>query len=121
MTTMTEVTNRMRRTGRTGRTNLAFASLLLILAACGGSAEGAAGGDAAAAGGGMPPMPVDVDTARRGQVVDAVRATGKVEAVNSIELRPDEQGRVTEILFREGQHVAAGTPLVKIDDAMLRA
>ena len=67
-------------------------------------------------------MPVDVDTARRQQsVVDAVRATGRIEAVQAIELRPDEQGRVTALLFREGQSVAAGTPLVRIDDAMLQA
>ena len=87
--------------------------------------EGPAGGDApAAATGGppaMPPMPVDVDTARRQSVVDAVRATGRIEAVNAIELRPDEQGRITQLMFREGQSVAAGTPLVKIDDAMLKA
>src|SRR5687768_13809073 len=86
--------------------------------------EAAQEGGSAAAGGGppaMPPMPVDVDTARRQSVVDAVRATGRIEAVQAIELRPDEQGRVTAILFREGQSVAAGTPLVKIDDAMLKA
>jgi membrane fusion protein (multidrug efflux system) len=77
----------------------------------------------AAAGGpgAMPPMPVDVDTARQGDVVDAVRATGRIEAVSAVELRPDEQGRVIELLFREGQTVTQGTPLVKIDDALLRA
>ncbi len=69
----------------------------------------------------MPPMPVDVDTARVRSVVDAVRATGRIEAVNAVELRPDEQGRITAILFREGQSVARGTPLLQIDDAMLRA
>jgi membrane fusion protein (multidrug efflux system) len=66
-------------------------------------------------------MPVDVDTARREAVVDAVRATGHIEAVQAIELRPDEQGRVTQLLFREGQRVAEGEPLVKIDDEMLKA
>lgn len=84
----------------------------------GGGPEAGAGGGMA---GGMPPMPVDVDTARRETVIDAVRATGRIEAVQAVELRPDEQGRITELLFREGQAVAAGTPLVKIDDAMLRA
>lgn len=69
----------------------------------------------------MPPMPVDVDTARQGSLVDAVRATGRIESVQAIELRPDEQGRVVELLFQEGQAVAAGTPLVRIDDALLRA
>src|SRR2546422_5915188 len=50
------------------------------------------GGDAAAAGANtMPPMPVDVDTARRGSVVDAVRATGRIEAIQAVDLRPDER------------------------------
>lgn len=89
-----------------------------LLARFGGGAGGGPGGGMA---GGMPPMPVDVDTARRETVIDAVRATGRIEAVQAVELRPDEQGRITELLFREGQAVAAGTPLVKIDDAMLRA
>jgi membrane fusion protein, multidrug efflux system len=89
-----------------------------------GRGEAAQEGGQAAAGGGppaMPPMPVDVDTARRESVVDAVRATGRIEAVQAIELRPDEQGRVTALLFREGQSVSAGTALVKVDDAMLKA
>jgi membrane fusion protein, multidrug efflux system len=69
----------------------------------------------------MPPMPVDVDTARLSVVTDAVRATGHIEANQTVELRPDESGRVVQLLFREGQYVAARTPLVKIDDAMFRA
>jgi membrane fusion protein (multidrug efflux system) len=98
------------------------AGLALIFALTRGRSGAAAQGDAAAAGAGaMPPMPVDVDTARRQTIVDAVRATGRIEAVQAIELRPDEQGRVTALLFQEGQSVARGTALVRIDDAMLRA
>ncbi len=98
------------------------AGLALIFALTRGRSGAAAQGDAAAAGAGaMPPMPVDVDTARRRTLVDAVRATGRIEAVQAIDLRPDEQGRVTALLFQEGQSVARGTPLVRIDDAMLRA
>jgi membrane fusion protein (multidrug efflux system) len=102
--------------------------LIVVIVALGGRRFGLLGG--AAAGppgggggppGGMPPMPVDVDTARRGTVVDAVRATGRIEAVQAVELRPDEQGRITKLLFTEGQAVEAGTPLLKIDDAMPRA
>ena len=78
-------------------------------------------GEAAGMASSMPPMPVDVDTARVNDVVDAVRATGRVEAIQAVELRPDEQGRITALLFREGQSVGRGTPLVRIDDAMLRA
>jgi membrane fusion protein (multidrug efflux system) len=38
-----------------------------------------------------------------------------------VRLRPDVPGRVVQLLFREGQYVGAGTPLVRVDDAMLRA
>ena len=86
--------------------------------------EGANAQQAGAAGGppgGMPPMPVDVDTARRSTVTSEVRATGRVEALNTVELKPDESGRVVELLFREGQHVDSGTALLRIDAGLLRA
>jgi membrane fusion protein (multidrug efflux system) len=41
--------------------------------------------------------------------------------VQAIELRPDIEGRILEILFREGSEVAKGTPLFRIDDAELQA
>lgn len=69
----------------------------------------------------MPPMPVDVALARLDTVTDAIHVTGRIEAVHAIELRPDEPGRITALAFEEGQWVDAGTPLVRIDDAMLRA
>ncbi len=104
------------------------AAITVIVLAAGlvGRRAGVFGGSAAAVapGGGpgeMPPMPVDVDTARRSAVVDAVRATGRIEAIQAVDLRPDEGGRVLALLFEEGQAVAAGTPLVRIDDALLRA
>jgi membrane fusion protein (multidrug efflux system) len=102
------------------------ATAILALVALGARSAGLFGRSATAdptAGGpgDMPPMPVDVDSARHGSVMDAVRATGRIEAVQAVELRPDEQGRITELLFQEGQTVTAGTPLVRIDDAMLRA
>ena len=104
---------------------IGIAVIFLLMRGRGGEAAQQGEAPAAAEGAGgppaMPPMPVDVDTARRQSVVNAVRATGRIEAVQAIELRPDEQGRVTQILFREGQSVAAGTPLVKVDDAMLKA
>ena len=87
-------------------------------AGAGGPAAGKGGGGAAMA---MPPMPVDVATAKVQPIVDAVRATGRIEAVQAVDLRPDEQGRVTALMFHEGQMVGNGAALVKIDDAMLRA
>jgi membrane fusion protein, multidrug efflux system len=90
--------------------------------ACNG-AEGKSKGAAAApgAGGGPPAMPVEVVAARSDTVVDAILATGQIEAMQSVELRPDIEGRIAEILVREGATVARGAPLFKVDDAELRA
>jgi membrane fusion protein (multidrug efflux system) len=65
-------------------------------------------------------MPVEAATALSDTVVDAILATGQIEAMQSIELRPDVEGRIVEILVREGSPVGRGTPLFKIDDAELR-
>src|SRR5205085_1951126 len=48
-------------------------------------------------------------------------ALAGLEAVQSIELRPEVQGRITDIVVREGQEVAAGTALFRVDDAELKA
>lgn len=97
-----------------------FAAILLGAGALAcGNAE--AGGAAAAANGETPPTPVDARPAYRDTAIDEITATGQVEAVQSIELRPEASGRIVEILFREGAEMPAGTPLFKVDDAELRA
>jgi membrane fusion protein (multidrug efflux system) len=86
------------------------------------SAKGAGGAEGGAPpGGGMPAMAVEVATAKAEAVVDEVEATGAVEAVQSIELRPEGDGRLVQIYVREGSIVGRGTPLFKIDDASLKA
>src|SRR5262245_16531851 len=94
--------------------------LVLLAAAC-NKAKSASAGGGGAAGGGMPPMPAEVAVALRDTVVDAIQATGQIEAVQSTDLRPEVQGRITGILVREGQAVAAGSALFKVDDAELKA
>lgn len=66
-------------------------------------------------------MPVEVVVARGDTVVDAILATGQIEALQSIELRPDIEGRIDEILVREGAPVSRGQALIKVDDAELKA
>jgi membrane fusion protein (multidrug efflux system) len=90
---------------------------LLLVAAC-KKANSAAGGPG---GGGMPPMPVEVSVAQRDTVVDAIAATGQIEAIQAIDLRPEVEGRIMDILVREGQEVEKGTPLFKVDDGELKA
>ncbi|HEY0673790.1 MAG TPA: efflux RND transporter periplasmic adaptor subunit [Longimicrobiales bacterium] len=109
-----------------GRRMLIIAGLVVVVGAVAGGIavvnDGAPAGTAGAAEQqAMPPMPVDVATAKQQNVVDAVRATGRIEAMQAVELTPDEAGRITRLLFQEGQRVQAGTPLITIDDALLRA
>jgi len=90
--------------------------------AVGACKKGKAGGPPGAAGGGGPMgVPVEVAVARADTVRDEIAATGQIEAVQSIDLRPEVDGRIVEILIREGQEVDQGTPLFKVDDAQLRA
>lgn len=86
-----------------------------LVAACGG-ADGATDG-----GGGPPQMPVRAAVAIADTVIDELRATGQIQAVQSIELRPEVSGRLQQILVREGTEVRRGTGLFKVDDAELRA
>ncbi len=100
---------------------LAVMSLLALpLVACKGK-QAAPAGDPAAGGGGPPAMPVEVAAAKLQTVVDAISTTGQIEAVQSIELRPDVEGRLTDIQVREGAAVSQGQPLFKVDDAELKA
>ena len=93
------------------------ATLALMACGKGGAAPGAGG----APGGGMPPSPVEVAVARKDTVIDALDATGQIEAIQAIELRPEIEGRVVEIPATEGTEVAAGTVLLRIDDQELKA
>lgn len=89
--------------------------------AAAGCKKGKAGGAAAFGGGGPMALPVEVAVARSDSVRDEIAATGQIEAVQSIDLRPEVDGRIVAILIREGQEVDEGTPLVKVDDAQLKA
>jgi membrane fusion protein (multidrug efflux system) len=100
--------------------NKSLFGILTVLAAF-GCGEGDAANEGPQGGGGPPAMPVDVAVAQADTVVDAILATGTVEAIQSIELRPEIEGRLTEILMREGSEVEAGAPLFKVDDAELTA
>ena len=112
---------------RYGGSRAAVLALLWLAAgACSGgdSSDGGAsqgGGPGGGPGGAPQGLPVDVVAARLDTVVDAIGATGQIEAVQAIELRAEVSGRLKRILVREGAEVRAGTPLFKVDDAELRS
>jgi len=97
----------------------AVVALAIALAGCGRAEAGGEGGGAG--GGAPPPMPVDVAVAVPDTVIELISATGEIEAEQAIEVRPEVDGRIVEILVREGTEVRAGAPLFKVDDAELRA
>ncbi len=82
-----------------------------------------AGGARPGGAGGRPsgPVSVDVRPAVIDTVIDAITATGQIESLQSIDLRPDVDGRLVEIYVREGARVEQGAPLFKVDDAELKA
>ena len=97
---------------------------IMALAACNGSeATPGAGGPGGGPGGrtAAGPVPVEVVVAWQDTVVDAITATGQIEPIQSIELRPEVDGRLVEIMAREGAEVQQGAPLFKVDDGELKA
>jgi len=99
---------------------------LAVFAGACGKSSGAppAEGAGARPGGGRGntgPVPVEVVLVRSDTVIDAITATGQIEPLQAIELRPEVDGRLVEILVREGAVVTQGTPLFRVDDAELKA
>ena len=63
-----------------------------------------------------PPITVSVVEAKSEVVPNLLTAVGDLAAVHQVNVTTDVSGRVTEILFKPGAHVAAGTPLVQLFD-----
>ncbi len=99
--------------------------LAALAAACAktGTPPSQGGGARPGGAGGRPsgPVSVDVRAAIIDTVIDAITATGQIESLQSIELRPDVDGRLVEIYVREGARVEKGAALFKVDDAELKA
>lgn len=101
------------------------AALAACALACGGSKSATPGNGGGAGGRGARgqagPLPVEVVLARTDTVVDAITATGQIEPLQSIDLRPEVDGRLVDILVTEGREVRQGEPLFKVDDQELKA
>lgn len=86
-----------------------------------------AGGGAAKGGppgaGGAPPQAVTVEAVKVAvmPMPQSITAVGSVRSDESVTLRPEVTGRIAEIRFKEGQQVAKGVVLVKLDDSVTGA
>ena len=96
--------------------------ILTLLASCHAKPDEAKGGDKGKDGKkNNGPALVDVLIARPSSVSDSVEANGTVVANDFVELHPEVSGRLTSLNVQEGQRVAKGTIIARINDADLRA
>ncbi len=88
---------------------------LAALASCGGQPE------AHAAGGGMPPPPVGVAAPIPRELPVVREITGRLEAVQTVELRPRVSGVVERVLVADGAEVKEGDVVLEIDQRVFVA
>jgi membrane fusion protein (multidrug efflux system) len=64
-------------------------------------------------------MPVSVNyfIVKPFQFTNEVYSSGKIGAVNEIEIKPEVAGKVSAIYFKEGEQVSKGAVLLKLNDA----
>jgi len=83
---------------------------------------GGKNGAGRSAGMGMPrPMPVEAAPVARARAVREAETVGTLQADESVVIRAEIAGRLSAILFAEGQRVEEGDDLVNIDPAELDA
>ncbi len=66
-------------------------------------------------------VPVEAVSVTLARLTTEIRVVGSLRSNESVVIRPEVGGRVAEILFEEGQLVAAGTLLIKLDAAIAGA
>ncbi len=64
---------------------------------------------------------VEAGEVERLALPQGITAVGSLRSDESITLRPEVAGRISAIQFREGERVAKGTPLVKLDPSVSQA
>jgi membrane fusion protein (multidrug efflux system) len=84
-----------------------------------------ASGKGAPGGGGGPPggggVSVNVVKVAAAKLPATITAVGSLRSDESITVRPEVAGRIAEILFQEGQRVAKGAVLVRLDPSINEA
>ena len=89
----------------------------------GSRSAGPANAPAAPKAAAAPPPGIVVEAAKVSVVnlPQALTAVGSLRSDETVILRPEIAGRVSQILFREGEQVAKGQTLVKLDDSVQQA
>jgi len=75
----------------------------------------------APSGGAPQGIAVEAVAVTAAKLPNALAAVGSLRSDETVVLRPEFAGRISEILFREGERVPKGQLLVKLDDSMQKA
>lgn len=70
---------------------------------------------------GPPGTPVEAMAVKQISLPQSITAVGSLRSDEAVLLRPEVAGRISEILFREGQGVRQGDVLVRLDSSVQRA
>jgi membrane fusion protein (multidrug efflux system) len=81
----------------------------------------AGAGPAPGGGGGGGPVSVEVSQVKAIALQDDAQAVGSLRSRQSVTLRPEVAGRISQIGFAEGQRVRKGQLLVQLDDVLQKA
>ena len=75
---------------------------------------------AAPSGPGGPQRPVSIEVAKveTAKLVDETQSVGSLRSNQGVMLRPEVGGRVSQVMFRDGQRVKKGQVLVQFDDQL---
>jgi multidrug efflux system membrane fusion protein len=112
---------RLQERSSNGRLRRQIAGAALLLLAGGGYALWHAGAAHSAPPVAAPAAPVAVETLRPETIKPFAEFSGRIDAVDYAEIRPQVSGRITEIRFKDGQTVKAGDILFVIDPRPFQA
>ena len=75
-------------------------------------------GSSATTGGPAKPMSVEVAKVEKTKLIDETQSVGSLRSNQGVMLRPEVGGRVSQVLFKDGQRVKKGQALVQLDDQL---
>lgn len=70
---------------------------------------------------GRSAFPVEIAKAQTAQISDDIGAIGTLLAEETVEIAPETSGRISAVLFKDGEKVEAGQPLFQFDTELAAA
>jgi membrane fusion protein, multidrug efflux system len=70
---------------------------------------------------GRSALPVEIAKARTAQISDDIGAIGTLLAEETVEIAPETSGRISAVLFKDGERVEAGQPLFQLHTELAAA